>query len=327
MLQATSHENVYPLTPAKKHVHLVPKNKAKLTLLLIHESTHQLQQWINIFSDHFAIETANDGVEALKLVLDKKIDLILSAIQLTSISGLEVCKFVKQHRSTENIQITFVSKHYSELEEEQALALGAIDYISSDIQANILFIRVKNQMKLIKHNKDLEHVSQTDALTGLANRMRFDSELKQEWQSAIRGEGEISLIMIDIDHFKLYNDEFGHVKGDECLKLVAQCLVDAKKRSQDLVARFGGEEFIVLLPFTDLEGAQKIAEELVESVNKLAIPHSPKAHHRNVTISAGIASYSPTFENKSSFSIKDFIERADIKLYQAKKYGRNKYCY
>jgi len=327
MLKNTAHENIYPFTSTEKNIHISPTNKVQLTLLLIHESECQLQQWINIFDGHFAIKTASNGIEALKTILDDKIDLILSAVQLTSISGIEVCKFVKQHRSTEHIQITFVSEHYSELEEEQVLSSGAIDYISSDTPPNILFIRVKNQMKVIKHNKDLEHVSKTDALTGIANRMWFDKELKKEWQSAIRGEGEISIIMIDIDHFKLYNDEFGHVKGDECLKLVAQCLEATKKRSKDLLARFGGEEFVVLLPFTDLEGAKKIAEEMVYSVNKLNISHAPRAHHPNVTISAGIASYTPTFEDKTKFGVNNFVERADIKLYQAKKYGRNKYCY
>jgi diguanylate cyclase (GGDEF)-like protein len=327
MLKNTAQKNVYPFTSAEKHIHISPINKAKLTLLLIHESERQLQQWIDIFDGQFSIKTATNGLEALKTILDDKIDLILSAVQLTSISGLDVCKFVKRNSSTAHIQIALVSEDYSELEEEQALASGAIDYILSDTQPNILFIRVKNQMKVIKHNKDLEHVSKTDALTGIANRMWFDKELKKEWQSTIRGEGEISIIMIDIDHFKLYNDEFGHVKGDECLRRVAQCLEATKKRSKDLLARFGGEEFVVLLPFTNLEGAKKIAAELVDSINKLKIAHAPKADHPNITISAGIASYSPTFDDKTNFGVKNFVERADIKLYQAKKYGRNKYCY
>lgn len=326
-MSAAVNNNVYDLKPTKKKLRLVAKNKAKLTLLLIHNFEHQIANWKNIFHGHFSIKTATDGVEALKIILDEKIDLIISSTELTGITGLEVCKFVKQHTTTEHIQMIFVSDHYSVIEEEQALSLGAIDYISAETKPKILFKRVKNQMKLVKHSKELEHVSKTDALTGIANRMWFDNQLKEDWQAAIRGEGEVSLIMIDIDHFKLYNDEFGHIKGDECLTKVAQCLVANNKRSNDLVARFGGEEFVVLLPFTDTEGAKKIAADLVKAVNELNIEHSPKASHKNVTISAGVASYSPNFANENNFGVKNFIERADLKLYQAKKHGRNQFCY
>ncbi|ASP47865.1 GGDEF domain-containing protein [Cognaticolwellia beringensis] len=206
------------------------------------------------------------------------------------------------------------------------LALGAIDYIASDTLPQILFNRVKNHIKLVKHTKELEQVSKTDGLTGIANRGCFDSQLALDWQMTMRAAGEISLIMIDIDHFKHYNDEFGHVKGDECLTLVAQCLVATKKRTTDLVARFGGEEFVVLLPFTDLQGAKKIAHNLVNDVNKLNISHAADAKHPNITISAGVVCHSPTFDAEINFAIKDFINQADVKLYQAKTYGRNQFC-
>lgn len=327
--QANSKEDFYPLPSIKKSLHLVSKTqtKIKLTLLLVHEFEQQLAHWVNIFDNDYTVKTAVDTIGALKIILDEKIDLILSSAHLPDMSGLDVCKFVKQHVTTQHIQVLFVSDHYSEFEEEKALSLGAIDYISSETSANILFKRVKNHMKLVKRSKELEQVSKTDALTGLANRMSFDTQLKQEWQAAIRGESSVALIMIDIDNFKFYNDEFGHVKGDECLAQVAQCLASTKHRTKDFVARFGGEEFVMLLPYTDLEGAKKIAKNIVESVNNLNIPHSPKAKHRNVTISAGVTAYSPTYKNKADLNLSDFIKNADTKLYQAKKYGRNKYCF
>tara|TARA_R110002167_G_scaffold132972_3_gene317509 strand:- start:40775 stop:41761 length:987 start_codon:yes stop_codon:yes gene_type:complete len=320
-------DNVTRLASIQKNHQSIAKIKTKLTLLLVHEFTQQLSHWQNIFAEHFQIQTADDGLTALKAILSGKVDVVLSSAELSGVTSLDICKFIKQHKSTEHIQMIFVSQHYSQREEAQALSLGAIDYIASDTLPKILFSRVKNHMKLVKHNKDLEQISKTDALTGIANRWWFDNQLELEWQAAIRGKGEISLIMIDIDNFKLYNDEFGHVQGDECLTLIAQCLATTQKRTQDLCARYGGEEFAVLLPFTDLAGAKKIARDLIKSVNELNIVHAKQAKHHNVTISAGVASHSPVFENNKNFMIKDFIEQADVKLYQAKTYGRNQLCY
>jgi len=328
--QTLHQNNICDFNMAKNKLRLVqkktPKNKAKLTLLLVHNFDHKLAHWNKIFKTYFTIKTAKNGVEALKIVLDEKIDLVLSSSELGGASGLDVCKFVKQHKTTEHIQVILVSEHYSELEEEKALSFGAIDYISSETRDKILFKRVKNHMKLLKRSKDFEYVSQTDALTGIANRMSFDTRLEQEWQASIRGENSIALIMVDIDHFKLYNDEFGHVEGDKCLTLVAQNLAQNNKRAKDFVARYGGEEFVILLPFTDLAGAENIAQSIVDSVQKLAIPHSPKAHHSTVTISAGVTAYEPSYKNTADSSAAEFLNRADIKLYQAKKFGRNQFC-
>lgn len=319
-------ENVYHLSSARKNLHIVPTARKKLTLLLIHENHEKLTQWTNIFDDDYSIQIASDAITALKLILDEKVDLILSSVQLPDISGLDVCKFVKQHITTQHIQMIFVSDHYSEFEEDEALSLGAIDYISSEVQANILFKRVKNHMKLVKRSKELEQVSRTDALTGIANRKCFDEKLKHAWKTAIRGGSSLALIMIDIDHFKLYNDEFGHVKGDECLVAVAKCLANGNYRSEDIVARFGGEEFIILLPFTDLEGASKIAQNIVKSISQLNIPQSQKAHYPQVTVSAGVTAYSPSYNQKTSCSMTELVKRADVKLYQAKQFGRNQFC-
>ena len=322
----TSQDNIYTKTPTLNHSNLTPKSNAKLTLLLVNEFENQLAHWRNVFGTNFKIQTANDGLMALKAILKGDIDIVLSSTQLAKMASADVCKFVKQYKSTEHIQMIFISDHYSEIEEEKMLALGAIDYIASDTLPKILFSRVKNHIKLVKHTKELELVSKTDALTGIANRLCFDNQLVLDWQAVMRGAGEISLIMVDIDHFKHYNDEFGHVKGDECLTLVAQCLVATIKRTTDLVARFGGEEFVILLPFTNLAGAKKIANDLVKSVSELNITHASNAKHHNITISAGVTSYSPTCKDETSSGVKAFINQADVSLYKAKTYGRNQVC-
>jgi diguanylate cyclase (GGDEF)-like protein len=321
-----ANNKVHQLASAKNNLHLVTRVQENLTILLLHQHDSQLAHWVDIFKHDYSIKIAHDAIEALKIVLDENIDLILSSVQLSDMSGLDVCKFVKEHITTKDIQVMFVSDHYNEYEEEQAIALGAIDYISCETPSNILVNRVKNQMKLIQRSHDLEQVSKTDSLTGIANRMCFDLQLKEDWTTAIRGESPISLIMIDIDNFKLYNDEFGHVKGDECLTLIAQTLSRSNYRSQDLVARFGGEEFVILLPFTDAAGAKKIAKDVIEAISSLNIKSAAKASHSKVTISAGVTSYSPTYKNKVDFSSTELLQAADSKLYQAKKNGRNQYC-
>lgn len=322
----TSQNNISANVPNLSHSKLAKKSNTKLTLLLVNEFEKQLKHWRKVFGRHFHIQTAQDGLTALQAILKGNIDIVLASTQLAKMASADVCKFVKQHKSTEHIQMIFISDHYSEIEEEKMLALGAIDYIASDTLPKILFSRVKNHIKLVKHTKELELVSKTDALTGIANRYCFDSQLAIDWQAVMRGAGEISLIMVDIDHFKYYNDEFGHVKGDECLSLVAQCLAEKIKRTTDLVARFGGEEFVILLPFTDLAGAKKIANGLVKSVNELNIKHASNAKHHNITISAGVTSCSPTFIDETSSKVKAFINQADVSLYKAKIYGRNQVC-
>jgi diguanylate cyclase (GGDEF)-like protein len=325
-LAPASQDNVYAIASSLNQSDLALKSNTKLTLLLVNEFENQLIYWRNIFGNHFQIQTASDGLTALKAILNGNIDIVLSSTQLARMASADMCRFVKQHKSTEHIQMIFISDHYSEIEEEQMLALGAIDYIASDTLPKILFSRVKNHIKLVKHTKELELVSKTDALTGIANRFCFDSQLALDWQAVMRGAGEISLIMVDIDHFKHYNDEFGHLKGDDCLTLVAQCLVATIKRTTDLVARFGGEEFVILLPFTDLVGATKIANDLIKSVNELNIHHAANAKHHNITISAGVTSYSPTSKDETSLGAKEFINQADVSLYKAKTYGRNQVC-
>ncbi|WDE12517.1 diguanylate cyclase domain-containing protein [Thalassomonas haliotis] len=310
--------NVYYLEQAAQ--------QPRLTLLLVHEYQAQLQQWQQTFAQDFRITTAHDGFDALRKLLDEDIDLILSSTELQDISALEVCKFVNKHVTTAHIQCIFVAKHYSEIEEEKLLQAGAIDYLSPDAGKKILFNRVKNQMKLVGRSKTLEQVSKTDALTGIANRMQFDSLLQQEWHAAVREQHPLAVIILDIDHFKLYNDAFGHMQGDECLKQVARALSQAVKRPKDLMARFGGEEFVALLPATELTGARLLAKTLIDKVNKLAIQHAPGAKYPHISVSAGVAACSPNRADEGSFNEADLLDKADMKLYQAKIRGRNCYC-
>lgn len=174
-------------------------------------------------------------------------------------------------------------------------------------------------VELASANKHLEDLAHSDGLTKIGNRRRFESFLSDEWHRAIRFRTPISLALIDIDHFKLYNDTYGHQAGDECLQRVAETFADTIKRPTDLVARFGGEEFAMVLGGTDAAGARMIAEQAVKSLESLNIPHAASTTSSSVTVSIGIATIHPTLESTEA----ELIGAADRALYQAKADGRN----
>lgn len=170
-------------------------------------------------------------------------------------------------------------------------------------------------------NKELEEMSNTDGLTSVANRRHFDSFLSAECKRASRSSSDLSLIMCDIDYFKMFNDAYGHQAGDECLKSVAKVLATVEKRQSDLIARYGGEEFAIVLPDTNLEMAVQLAEKSRRAVEKLAIPHEIENHGNIITMSFGVASILNEGGKNCALPL---ISRADKALYMAKKNGRNK---
>lgn len=182
--------------------------------------------------------------------------------------------------------------------------------------------RKEKEKSLETANDFLKVLSSLDGLTGIPNRRYFEEALEKEWERNKTNETPLSAIMLDIDCFKLYNDTFGHLAGDDCLKQVASIIRDALKRPRDLAARYGGEEFIILLPETDKAGALVIAETIREAVRKQEIPHLSSEIDSFITVSAGYATIVPD----AQFSPKDLIREADIALYQAKRNGKNKVC-
>ena len=194
------------------------------------------------------------------------------------------------------------------------------DYNDSDIRQIMLFM---NSMWTILKQKRTEIIikkqSIEDGLTDLANRRRFNEAIEIEWRRALRNKYFLSIVLFDIDHFKSYNDTYGHQSGDECLIKIGECLKNQIQRAGELAARYGGEEFVVLLPGINIKGALKIADLMRQNIHDMKIPHSSSNVSEYVTISAGVASTVPERENDYSLLIK----KADIELYQAKKKGRN----
>ncbi len=179
--------------------------------------------------------------------------------------------------------------------------------------------RKTTEEKLMVLQKELEELSFKDSLTGIANRRRFDAILEEEWAHALRNHQPLSLIMLDIDYFKQYNDHYGHIQGDDCLKRVGQILGSAATRSRDFLARFGGEEFVLVLPETDAEAAKKVAERCRNLVFKAQIPHEKSQVSQLLTVSLGVSTIIPSRNDEPI----RFIEEVDRQLYRAKQKGRN----
>jgi diguanylate cyclase (GGDEF)-like protein len=195
-----------------------------------------------------------------------------------------------------------------------------VDYITKPFHLPIVRARIQNHIKLKLMSDILESMAWKDGLTGIANRRRFDDALEIEWKRAQRTGTPLSLIMVDIDHFKEFNDHYGHGAGDTCLKRVAAMLASSVTRAGDMAARYGGEEFVLLMPGTDVDGARLLAEQLRSRTEEQRIPHERSSSSSWVTISAGYASVIPIQEGAASA----LMEEADQMLYCAKRSGRNR---
>ena len=292
-----------------------------------------------------AIVKATSGNEALSLMLDHEIALVLLDVQMPEMDGFEVAELMRGSEKTRFIPIIFVTA----ISKEQKCIFkgyeaGAVDYLFKPIepiilqskvrvflelynqktiiseQAELLEIKVKELMELREDNFRLKILSVCDSLTGISNRRNFDLYMERSWKNAIRTGKPLSLIMADIDFFKAYNDNYGHLQGDECLVRVARAISYSIKRPIDFVARYGGEEFAVILPDTDSEGAIVVAEDIHKCIEELSLKHEFSLAGSCVTLSLGVSTIIP----KQSDTIGSFINNADKALYNAKQGGRNR---
>jgi len=294
-------------------------NKPKI--LIVDDEPVNLMVLEYALCDDYQIITATTGEDAIKLAISENmVDLILLDIMLPGMNGYEVISILSQKAETKNIPVIFVTAMRDLEAEEHGLNLGALDYITKPFKLPIIKARIRNHI-LAKKDRDLQiENSITDGLTGIANRKKFDDALNVEWNRAKRTGSDLAIVMVDIDFFKNYNDSYGHLEGDECLRKVAKVIKNNLNRPGDLVARWGGEEFACILPDTDLEGAIEVGEKLRQSVIDLGIKNFMKDNNGTLTVSIGVASIKPT----DDFNCNVLLEMSDIALYQAKEAGRNK---
>lgn len=296
-------------------------SEEKSRILVVDDERSNINVLGTILSERYDVSIALNGARALQLaVTNPQPDMILLDIQMPAMDGYEVCRRLKAAPETQNIPVIFITVMTTEEDECRGLELGAVDYITKPFRPSIVLARIKVHLELKKKRDLLERLSTQDVLTGLANRRRFQDYLGHEWRRSVRAETALSLILLDIDHFKQFNDHYGHLLGDDCLRQVAQAIVGRLKRATDLVARYGGEEFVCVLPDTSLEGAIKVAKKLHAAVCALAIPHEYSSVASHVTVSLGIATTVPTPRSEPTSLLQD----ADQRLYAAKKAGRNR---
>lgn len=264
---------------------------------------------------------ATNGREAVERAHDEHPDLILLDALMPEMDGFEACAALKASPVTAEIPIIFITAVDDEAEEVRALQLGAHDFISKPIRPAIVRARVRNCLELKRQRDALSVLSATDPLTAVANRRRLDEFLELEWRRLSRSRRPVSVVMVDVDHFKAFNDAVGHVAGDECLRRVAATIQEAVRRPGDLVARYGGEEFACVLSETDAAGAERVAARISQDILALAIPHPSAVPASVVTVSAGVASALPPAGGPEAL-----VAAADRALYAAKAAGRNRVC-
>ncbi|SFI08995.1 diguanylate cyclase (GGDEF) domain-containing protein [Tindallia magadiensis] len=294
--------------------------KKDQTILVVDDSPVNIQMLGQLLKNEWTVKVATNGKTALSIAnSEDPPDLILLDVMMPEIDGYKICEILKASEATKDIPVIFVTAMSQQEDEAKGLELGAIDYITKPYHASIVKARVRNHLELKQYRDLLKDASLIDGLTGIPNRRRFDEVLSTEWKRSFRDGKPISVLMADIDYFKRYNDHYGHLEGDECLRKVADCLRRTLKRPGDLVARYGGEEFVGIMPMTGEDGAFTIAESFRKAVEAMEIEHVDSPISEVVTISVGVSTMIPS----DKVEAEKLVEKADNALYEAKKTGRN----
>ena len=295
----------------------------KPTILVVDDMTTTLLLIHDLLKDTYEVKIAKSGTKALEILESPNdIDLILLDIEMPDINGYDVCKRIKNNETIKNIPIIFITGRTSQEDEEYGLNLGAIDYITKPFNKAIVKLRIKNYLDLKIKNDMLEKLSMYDGLTNIRNRRFFDETFEKTFNEIKRDKKSLAVLMIDIDFFKPYNDNYGHGQGDETLRKVAKALEKTIKRASDFVARYGGEEFVILLKDINKDGVEAVANNLLNAVRELKITHEFSKIENYVTVSIG-ASY---YNSSSDITKLELLLKADETLYNVKNSGRNNFA-
>ncbi|WP_439271523.1 GGDEF domain-containing response regulator [Pseudochrobactrum sp. HB0163] len=292
---------------------------SRAVILIVDDEVSNIEIMSAVLEEDYEICFATSGEEALKVAQTVLPDLVLLDVLMPGIDGYDVCRRLKKEHLLADVPVIFTTGLNDHEAEIRGLSAGAIDYVTKPVQPVILRARVANHIELKRLRDQLAQLAVTDALTGLSNRRHLEQTLVQETaRLAVTGDW-LSVIMIDIDFFKLFNDTFGHPAGDRCLAMVAAALARAVHLATDLAARYGGEEFVCVLPGRDYNGALGVAQEIQRQVHSLAIPHPQSTVSSCVTVSIGVASA----YCRTDMAPSQWMAHADRQLYLSKRSGRN----
>jgi diguanylate cyclase (GGDEF)-like protein len=291
-------------------------------LLVVDDQPANVQVLYRLFSADHQVFMATSGEQALKVCAEREPDLVLLDVVMSGMDGYQVCALLRADPATCNTPVIFVTGEQDDEAETRALDVGAVDFITKPINPRVVKARVRTHLQLKAQSDLLREWVYLDGLTRIANRRHFEERAAAEWARAVRQGLPLSVLMIDVDHFKAFNDTHGHQSGDVALQRVAAELKATLKRPTDLVARYGGEEFVCLLPDTDLDGALRLAEQMRAQLQTAAVPHGAPPAGPLLTVSIG-ASAKPA---EAVGSVAALLREADAQLYVAKSRGRDQAC-
>lgn len=287
-------------------------------ILIVDDSPLQTAQLKAILENDYDITTAQTAAEGLACARSGDFSLILLDVVMPEMDGFVLLKKLQEEIITQHTPVILITSLSDAENEERGLTLGAVDYITKPYHPPIVRARVNTHIKLSRYRRQVEQSAMIDPMTGVSNRRGYENCYYRKWQDAVRLKAPISLCMMDIDKFKVYNDTFGHPAGDRVIRAVAGVAADYLRRSTDFFARYGGEEFVAIIQGNDAETAFTQLRRLREAVENLHIPHNPEVSQW-VTVSIGGVTIRP----KMSDSYNTYLEIADTMLYDAKRYGRN----
>lgn len=289
------------------------------SLLIVDDERLNRTMLAELLGQQYRVLLAKDGPSALTIASREahRLMLILLDVSMPGMDGYEVLAQLRNNEATAGIAIIFITGQSDAAAEEYGLRLGAADYVSKPIRPAVVSVRVRNQIQMAQQRRALEKLAHVDGLTRLSNRRHFDDMLQRTSRRCMRTGEALSLALIDIDHFKQYNDYYGHLQGDEALKSVAAALALHARRSFDIAARFGGEEFALILPgHTE---PQALVEQLRSSIAGLGIAHASSGTAAHLTVSCGVL----TIAQPAPDAFEDWLQKVDELLYKAKSQGRN----
>ncbi|MES3032503.1 MAG: diguanylate cyclase [Gemmatimonadota bacterium] len=308
------------------------------SILIVDDDPLAIAVLARILDGFGRLRFATNGADALRLARVEVPTLVLLDVEMPEMSGLDVCAAMKADPVLHEVPVMFITSHDDTAREVAGLTAGAVDFISKPPTPVLVQARVRTQLRLQQMASALREAAMIDGLTQVANRRRFDETLPREWLRSLRGRTPLAVLMIDVDHFKAYNDCYGHPAGDRALQAVARTLREVVRRPADLLARYGGEEFVLLAPEQDITGATGFAARLLDAVQQLAYPHaaSPVAPH--LTISIGISVHDAHCGGLDHSTVTDLtaaigqagrdagelVLAADRALYAAKQAGRRR---